>query len=393
MYSRRVHIIAWRGLAALLILDEGQCEGLNTGMGRSRLLPCLFCFQTLTSLFTPNGSGRREAQQNINNMKRIFLSLIAAIAFGVGAMAQDGRVATLQHGSNIRAYYGPDALAEAHDGAVDGDIITLSADEFNKCNITKAITIRGAGMDKTVITGSGVTFTIPHESAYSLKLEGLSVNMTAGNSISFNGTDGTEMVVISKCYLGAYYGTSFTKCNAVVVQSFLNAWYSGDSGVTAKANANVTCINSKLRDMDYSDTGKFDVQNCVIIQSPNVKYSSIKNSIIHTVTTLDETNITSNCLVKNGSSGFANSWYVKTEAEPDPWNEDPDPVLWENLFTGTYQLTEEAAATYLGTDGTQVGIYGGTYPYETTPDYPLVKRLDVIGSHKDGKLNVKINVE
>lgn len=326
-------------------------------------------------------------------MKRIFLSLIAAIACGVGVMAQDGRVATLQHGSNIRAYYGPDALAQAHDGAVDGDIITLSADEFNKCNITKAITIRGAGMDKTVITGSGVTFTIPHESAYSLKLEGLSLNMTGGSSISFNGTDGTEMVVISKCYLGAGWGTSFTKCNAVVVQSFLNAWNSGDYGVTAKANANVTCINSKLRDMDYSDSGKFDVQNCVIVQSPNVKYSSIKNSIIHTVTTLNETNVTSNCLVKEGSSGFANSWYVKTEAEPDPWNEDPDPVLWEKLFTGTYQLTEEAAATYLGTDGTQVGIYGGTYPYETTPDYPLVKRLDVIGSHKDGKLNVKINVE
>ncbi len=323
-------------------------------------------------------------------MKRIFLSLIAAIAFGVGAMAQDGRVATLQHGSNIRAYYGPNALAEAHDGAVDGDIITLSADEFNKCDITKAITIRGAGIDKTVITGSNyITFTIPHESAYTLKLEGLTVNMDGVYAgIRFNGSDGTEMVVISKCYLCASRdGTSFTKCNAVVIQSNI------DYTTTANDISNVTCINSKLKNMNYSGTGKFDVQNCVITGTLKVKYSSIKNSIIHTVTTLDETNITSNCLVKEGSSGFDNSWYVKTEAEPDPWNEDPNPVLWENLFTGTYQLTEEAAATYLGTDGTQVGIYGGTYPYETTPDYPLVKRLDVIGSHKDGKLNVKINVE
>ena len=30
-----VNIITWRGLAALLILAQGQCEGLNTGMGRS----------------------------------------------------------------------------------------------------------------------------------------------------------------------------------------------------------------------------------------------------------------------------------------------------------------------------------------------------------------------
>ena len=306
-------------------------------------------------------------------------------------MAQDGRVATLQHGSNIRAYYGPNALAEAHDGAVDGDIITLSADEFNKCNITKAITIRGAGIDKTVITGSGsITFTIPHESAYSLKLEGLTVNTNYNggtSAINFNGSDGTEMVVISKCYFRGYSGANFSKCNTVAVQSNI------DNTTTAQANSNVTCVNTKLKNMNYSNTGKFDVQNCVITGTTNVKYSSIKNSIIHTVTTLDETNVTSNCLVKEGSSGFANSWYVKTEAEPDPWNEDPDPVLWEKLFASTYQLTEEAAATYLGTDGTQVGIYGGTYPYETTPDYPLVKRLDVIGSHKDGKLNVKINVE
>ena len=28
-----VYIIAWRGLAALLILGEGQCEGLKSGMG------------------------------------------------------------------------------------------------------------------------------------------------------------------------------------------------------------------------------------------------------------------------------------------------------------------------------------------------------------------------
>jgi len=28
-----VYIITWRGLAALLILELGQCEGLTTGMG------------------------------------------------------------------------------------------------------------------------------------------------------------------------------------------------------------------------------------------------------------------------------------------------------------------------------------------------------------------------
>ena len=77
-------------------------------------------------------------------------------------------------------------------------------------------------------------------------------------------------------------------------------------------------------------------------------------------------------------SGFSDSWSVNS---------------MDGVFADDYHLTESAAATYIGTDGTEVGIYGGMYPYDTTPDYPLVKKLDVVGSHKDGKLNIKINVE
>lgn len=140
----------------------------------------------------------------------------------------------------------------------------------------------------------------------------------------------------------------------------------------------------------------FDVNNCVINGKANVTNSIIKNSIIYGVSTLDNTNTTSNCLVKEGSSGFANSWYVKTEPEvnPDPWGEDPEtPVLWDELFGEDYHLTDAAAATYLGTDGTQVGIWGGAYPWDETPDYPLVKNLEVKGINENGKLQVKINVE
>lgn len=327
-------------------------------------------------------------------MKKLFLSLITAIACGAGAMAQDSRVATLQHGTNIKAYYGPDALAEAHKGAVDGDIITLSAGEFNACNTTKAITIRGEGRDKSVISGSSnMTLTIPQGSTYPLSLEGLTIRINKSNALSIKGTDGTETAIISKCYFYIDDGTSFYQCNAVVVQSYLNAYYD-NCGITAADKSNVTCINSILKDMAYSGTGKFDVQNCVIIQSPNVMYSSFKNSIICTVCSLDSSNTSKKCLVKEGSSGFDDSWYITVTApDPGPWSEPSDVVVWDDLFTGNYHLTDEASATYVGTDGKEVGIYGGAYPYEMTPDYPLVKDLDVMGSYNDGKLKVQLNVE
>ena len=318
-------------------------------------------------------------------------------------MAQEGRVATLQHGTNIRAYYGPDALVEAHNGAVDGDVITLSSGEFNCGKITKAITIRGEGMtNTTIIPNYEDMITLPKGSSLALTFEGLSCRYSApvsGRSFNIKGTDGTEKIVISKCFFNLSSGTGrlfFEKCQGNVIQSKI------DCRIYAYTGANVVCINCVLNNIwcdnsSSANDGTFDVQNCFIFNSStginSIYNSSIKNSIICPVLTLDNTNKTSHCLVKDGSSGFADSWYVKTTYEPGPWDEDPAPVLWGELFSGTYRLTEDAAATYLGTDGTQVGIYGGMYPYDTTPDYPLVKRLDVIGSHNDGKLNVKINVE
>lgn len=320
-------------------------------------------------------------------MKKLFLLLTAAIACSLGIMAQESRVATLQHGTNITAYYGADALGAAHYNAVDGDVITLSAGEFKGLTFNKALTIRGEGWEKTIIS-SGCTFNIPNGSAYTLYLEGLRMN---GDNY-FNGTDDTEKVVISKCLhidLNNGRDISFNKCNATIVQSNIQI-----NRIIANNASNVTCVNSILYRLYGQSQGRFDVQNCILTNTNNswpheINLSSIKNSIICCVQSLNETNTSSHCLVKEGSSGFANSWYI--QINPDQF--DTEAISWTDLFSNEYQLTEDAAATYLGTDGTQVGIYGGMYPYETTPDYPLVKRLDVIGSHKDGKLNIKINVE
>ena len=329
-------------------------------------------------------------------MKRIFISLLTVIACSMAAMAQDSRVATLQHGTNIKAYYGPDALVEAHKGAVEGDLITLSAGQFNCPEISKAITIRGEGMDKTEIANYNPTiFTIPGGSSYPLSLEGLTVRPTSSYGTSISGTTGTETVLISKCrFFAGYYNSrlNFSKCDAVIIQSIIQQ---GDYAIWAGEKANVTCINSVLRGVEGTQTGKYDLQNCFIEgKFKGVAYSSIKNCIVSEVCTLDETNTTSHCLVKEGSAGFEDSWYIMTTApDPGPWEDPEAVVVWDNLFTGNYHLTDEASQTYIGTNGTEVGVYGGTYPYEKTPDYPVVKSLDVIGSHKDGKLNVQINVE
>ena len=337
--------------------------------------------------------GRRH--KNFINMKRIIITFIAAIAFAAGAMAeQDNRVVTCQHGSTIRAYYGADAFKSAVADAANGDIITLTAGEFNGCDVNKAVTIRGEGWKKTIIKSVG-SFNIPQGSEYALYLEGINLDGSINN---FNGNDGSEKVVISKCRIYRGNSLGFNKCTATIMQSILRA---SSYSLYAGEYATVTCLNSQLLD-DLSTSyyasygpernGHWYISNCAIWGNvKGVHCSTIKNSTFRVACSLEEeTNTSSHCLVPEGSSGFFNSYYVKPEA--DPWDEND--LAWNNIFGEWWEITNDnAKATYLGTDGTQVGVYGGTYPWNTTPDLPTVKWLDVTESYKNGKLNVQINVE
>ncbi len=311
-------------------------------------------------------------------MKRLFVLLFTAIACGVGAMAQENHIATLQHGSSVQTFYGDDVLSAAHEVAVDGDIITLSSGTFKGCPITKAITIRGEGEYKTYIT-NGTSFTLPQNTPHTLTLEGL--QMTPSEDIVFTGTEWKEKVVISKCILGLEgYRVRFISCNATYLQSQCWASY-----LESLYDSHLTCINSLINNLDCYGT---DVQNCNLYGAYPwyMKHSSFKNTLIYSRVDMDATNTTSHCLAPEGSTGLSSdSWYA-----PYP---NGNPNLWKNATTEDHHLTEEAAQMYIGTDGTQVGMFGGMYPYNEIPDYALVKKLDIIGSHQNGKLNVKINVE
>ncbi len=59
-----------------------------------------------------------------------------------------------------------------------------------------------------------------------------------------------------------------------------------------------------------------------------------------------------------------------------------------------FKLTDEAAAKYLGTDGTQVGMYGGNLIYDENPTIPQITKCNVAAkSTADGKLSVDIEVK
>ena len=58
-----------------------------------------------------------------------------------------------------------------------------------------------------------------------------------------------------------------------------------------------------------------------------------------------------------------------------------------------YELSEERQNTYVGTDGTQIGIHGGNMPFSSTPTNPQITKCNVAAkSTADGKLSVDIEV-
>ena len=61
--------------------------------------------------------------------------------------------------------------------------------------------------------------------------------------------------------------------------------------------------------------------------------------------------------------------------------------------TETFELTDAAKAKYLGDDGTQVGIHGGSVPYTPITMKPKITKCNVASkSTADGKLSVDIEV-
>lgn len=84
----------------------------------------------------------------------------------------------------------------------------------------------------------------------------------------------------------------------------------------------------------------------------------------------------------------------KTNVKVSPDDERLNGVNFSVSDDNDYKLTEEAKAIMKGTDGTEVGIYGGSLPYDPTPTNPQISKFNVAAkTTADGKLSVDIEVK
>lgn len=343
-------------------------------------------------------------------MKRLVLSLFALVCATV-SFAQNSLLATLSHEGNVTTFYGASALRDAHVAAVHGDVITLSSGSFNPVNITKAVTLRGAGMAvdsvhnilPTIISGD-FTISIPDSVTQRFTLEGIYHNHTI-KYINLNNA------MFVKCRLNEIREYSISTANPSLMKNatFTNCRVAKKLCIEHNSSSSASCINSIIQNPYGSN---FDMMNCVIrfifgsdgatSYADNVSYSMLSNCIIYgagnSSSSFPATTTAYNCVEVNNYTS-ANTF----KNIPNSTNKYTTCDAVFKTYTGaaigeveeeTFELTETAKATYLGTDGKQVGIYGGMLPFDTTPSNPRITKCNVAAkSTADGKLSVDIEVK
>lgn len=329
-------------------------------------------------------------------MKKFFLSLVALMVAAV-SFAQNTLVATLSHGDNISMYYGTYALRDAMNAAASGDVINLSGGTFQSTNISKGVTLRGTGINDVTptIIINNFSINIPSDDTNRLSMEGIRCTGTIAmlgtfsnayflkcefNSFDYDRNSNIKNTMFVDCKIT---GNDFFFRGTSAVQ-FINSYVAGfnnDSGTTASASF-VNCvirayINSYYNQSNASYIKNSQLVNCIIFKTtPNWG-----------ATQLPSTTIATNCISIDNTSLFNNS-----QTNPNCWYASFEEVF-KNFDDQTFELTDEAKARFIGTDGTEVGIYGGVMPYDPTPSYPQITKMNVANkTTADGKLSVEIEV-
>lgn len=314
------------------------------------------------------------------------------------AFAQSSLLATLNHEGTISTFYGATALREAHSAADHGDVITLSSGSFLSTGITKAITLRGAGMgidpktqtEPTIITGD-ISININDTVTKRLTMEGI-----YNNNYIYYKTSTLKNAMFLKCRFRSIICSSSGKLKNA---SFIHCRIA--SGLYLDDDCSATCVNCAIEALDNTSiNSSLDLTNCIfrLVNNRYIYNSSFKNCIIYSQATtsyLREGCTAYNCIGLNSSSLFQNitnsTNSIATVSDIFKTYKGANLI---NLDSETFELTDAAKEKYHSMDGTtEVGIYGGNLPFDPTPSNPQITKCNVAAkSTADGKLSVDIQV-
>jgi hypothetical protein len=337
-------------------------------------------------------------------MKKITL-LFTALVFGFTANAQ--QVATLQSGGVTTIYTNTNPLIDAYNAAIGGDTILLSGGAFTTPSyIAKGVAIIGAGIgpDSTVATyptllAGNLNISNGADSLYveGVQLTGSLLMPSAAKSdfVSFvrchflntvdlkSGSSTRPVAATNWSFIQCVFQSSFSSnqtVNSLYISNIYQTMLYHSSSNTFQNNIflHATGYGSWL--FQYFNNNILS-NNIFLFSSAYFTYSSASN--------LYQNNVFVSVTSDYGSTPIINGNYNGVNADSIFVNQSGSVFNWSH----NYHLKASAAASYVGYDNTQVGVYGGFMPLREgwVPLNPHVSFKQIPGvTNNQGILNIQV---
>ena len=344
-------------------------------------------------------------------MKKVLFSLVMVCVAISSAKAQDVLLATLQKGETTQYFYGSDAFKEAMEAAENGNTITLGAGTYNATDITKAVSIYVNGYEMRADTTSqkegNMAFPTQIAGEFAIALD--SVNGTANKGLYIEGIYSANRITITKHLSTA----SFVKCRfshltfwdteyknmttsdgVSIMHCRVAAWLEpGDSQNMVVSNSIINYLGSN------TTTSSILLQNNVLIRLTANLIGTFRNNIIYRVDSYrgfeDNPGYTSSLKSEcNAYNNIYNDSYNLSSVivKSSNYRKELGAPFTSYSDESKYPLPDEWLQ-FIGTDGTQVGIYGGSSPFNTILTIPTIVSKNIAPKTENGKLKVSITVK
>ena len=191
---------------------------------------------------------------------------------------------------------------------------------------------------------------------------------------SSNWGDNGEMnnVQFNNCLIGRAFISSFNN-NVVFLNCVINNLLNGTSGYGSNAPS-VLVFNSIVIAGDYTAWNDLFLYNSIVGYAYRIN-GTYAGNCIQVGSVFPSTVQAVGCMAVDSYSDVFENWDGTFAYDAD------------------FSLKEEIASGFLGTDGSEVGIYGGMMPYNPRPSYLISYRCQVAGHTTiDGQLSVDVEV-
>ncbi len=328
-------------------------------------------------------------------MKKILI-ISVSLFFSLALCAQS---VALHRDGETQVFRGMNAFIDANNAAQDGDTLYLSGFDLSGPDyFTKSLKIYGVGSMDTATVATGKTYISSsinlRNGADDFHIEGVDFgNLSVANNNSVNN------LTVKRCNIrgNISFGTTENPSEDCIV-----------SGSVIRGNINLT------------NTIRPTISNNIILGNITTTNNIIANNIFlhssYNIINGSDNMLFNNYLRASGSysyricSGNGNAFYYNVFAHQSP--ELGTHHIQENNWTGvsmedffvkkvgnSYDVKDDYhlknPEDYIGEKGTQVGIYGGDYPYKdgAIPVIPHIESVDIpYRLDEDGNLPVNIKV-